>query len=98
AIDISVEDAIAAEAHWKLLHNTLTERDTLQQLLKDNKKQLEDSIERLTTTAKSLEAVKAKRDTSLNMLEKARLAAAEDVESLRVTLVPDEPCPVCGST
>lgn len=97
-IDASVEDTIAAEAHWKQLHNALTERDTLQQLLKDNKKQLEDNLEQLATTAKSLETIRAQRNTSLTMLEKARLAAAEDVESLRATLVPDEPCPVCGGT
>lgn len=98
AIDTSVEDTIAAEAHWRLLHNALTERDTLQQLLKDNKKQLEDSLEQLTATAKSLETTTTQRNTSLSILEKSRLAAAEDVESLRVTLVPNEPCPVCGST
>ncbi|MCE7056243.1 AAA family ATPase [Algoriphagus sp. AGSA1] len=97
-IDASVEDAIAAEAHWKLLYSAQTERDTLQQLLKDNKKQLEDNLNQLTATAKSLETTRAQRDTSLSMLEKARLAAAKDVESLRATLEPDEPCPVCGST
>lgn len=98
AIDASVEDTIAAEAYWKLLYSAQTERDTLQQLLKDNKKQLEDSLEQLTATAKSLETIRAQRNTSLTMLEKARLAAAEDVESLRANLLPDEPCPVCGST
>jgi len=98
AVDASVEDTIAAEAHWKLLYSAQTERDTLQQLLKDNKKQLENNLEQLATTAKSLETTRAQRNTSLSMLEKARLAAVEDVESLRANLVPDEPCPVCGST
>lgn len=37
------------------------------------------------------------RETSLRMLNKAQLATAENVESLRSQLVPGDPCPVCGS-
>ena len=32
------------------------------------------------------------------MLDKAKLATADNVESLRSQLIPEDPCPVCGST
>lgn len=35
--------------------------------------------------------------TILDLLERQRLARSERVEALRATLVPGEPCPVCGS-
>src|SRR5690606_10675875 len=39
----------------------------------------------------------AKKDTSAQLLQQARLAATENVEALRADLVQNEPCPVCGS-
>ncbi len=48
--------------------------------------------------------VRAERDAAeqalkvtLALLERQRLARSENVEALRATLVPGEPCPVCGS-
>jgi exonuclease SbcC len=52
----------------------------------------------LAQTVEQLVVVKAERDTSLRMLDKARLAAAENVESLRSQLKAGDPCPVCGNT
>lgn len=98
AIDLSIEDIIGAEAHWKLLFNSQKDLDALKQKLAGNKTELESKLQLLAQTVEQLVIVKTERDTSLLMLDKARLAAAEDVESLRSQLIPGDPCPVCGNT
>lgn len=98
AIDNSIEDMISAEAHWKILSHSKSELDTLKQKLADNKSELNDKSQSLAQASAQLVIAMAERDASLRMLHKARLAAAENVESLRSQLIPEEPCPVCGST
>lgn len=98
AIDISVEDIIGAEAHWKVLFNSQKDLDTIKQKLAGNKTELNSKAQLLAQTVEQLVIVKAERDTSHRMLDKARLVAAEDVESLRSQLIPGDPCPVCGNT
>ncbi len=98
SLDTSIEDLIAATAHWKLLFQAITEKDTLQKSLKKNKKALEQSTAQFVEAEKLLETRTSERAASLKMLEKAKLVAAESVERLRNQLEPKEPCPVCGST
>lgn len=98
AIDNSIEDMISAEAHWKILSHSKSELETLKQKLADNKSELNDKSQSLAQASAQLVIASAERDTSLRMLDKARLAAAENVKSLRSQLIPEEPCPVCGST
>ncbi|MBX2887469.1 MAG: AAA family ATPase [Ferruginibacter sp.] len=95
--DSRIEDMIVAEAHWKILSHGEADLDTLKQKLTDNKSELNDKSQALAQAAAQLVIATAERDASLRMLDKARLAAAENVESLRLQLVPEEPCPVCGS-
>ena len=52
----------------------------------------------LTKTIEQFVVFKTERDTSLFMFDKARLAATENVETLRLQLIPGDPCPVCGNT
>lgn len=96
--DACLADIIAAEAHWKLLYNAIKERERAEQWLENNYKQLNQYREALVSTEKLLEIKKAEKDIALKMFEKARLVATESVEQLRSRLVPEEPCPVCGST
>lgn len=98
AIDNSIEDMISAEAHWKILSHSKSELETLKQKFADNKRELSDKSQALERVSEQLVIATAERDTSLRMLDKARLAAAESVESLRSQLIPEDPCPVCGST
>ncbi len=98
AIDLSVEDIIGAEAHWKILFNSQKEQDTLKQKLAGNETELNNKVQLLAQTIEQLVIAKTERDTSLRMLDKARLAAAENVESLRSQLLAGDPCPVCGNT
>jgi len=97
AIDSSIEDMIAAEVHWKIVIHSEAEMDILKQMLSGNKSELNDKSRLLTQASEQLVIATASRDASLRMLHKARLAAAENVELLRSQLVPEEPCPVCGS-
>jgi len=96
--DRQVENTIQALAHWQLLYNALTELETL------NKKQLKDQADYQTKQqilhklAQQLPLDKAQKDTAYQLLQQARLASAENVETLREALIDDEPCPVCGST
>ncbi len=97
AIDHRIEDIIAAEAHWKILSNRVADLNTLKQKLDGNKSELNKNAQSLTQASEHLKNAATARETSLLMLNKARLAAAENVESLRSQLIPEEPCPVCGS-
>lgn len=97
SLDTSIEDLIAATAHWKLLSQAIFEKNKLQQSLKENREALEQSSAQLAETQKLLETTTAERAASSKMLEKAKLAAAESVDRLRNQLETDEPCPVCGS-
>lgn len=96
--DSRIEDMIVAEAHWKILSHSEADLDILKQKLVDNKSELNNKSQALAGVSEQLVIATAERDTSLRMLDRARLAAAEKVESLRSQLIPEEPCPVCGST
>ncbi len=97
-LDASVEDLVAAEAHWKLLYNVLKEKNDLQESLESNKRDLDQYTDNFKEAELLLGVKKSERDTSLKLLDKARLVATENVENLRKKLEPAEPCPVCGST
>jgi exonuclease SbcC len=98
AIDSHIADMIAAEAHWKILSHSEVDLNTLKQKLTANRSELNNKAQSLARTSEQLVVAAVERDASLRMLHKARLAAAENVESLRSQLIPEEPCPVCGST
>ncbi|GAA4309125.1 AAA family ATPase [Compostibacter hankyongensis] len=98
SLDHSIEDLVAAAAHWQLLAHAIAEKGTLLQSLKQTKEELAQNTAQLAATEKLLEATKSARSASLKMLEKARMAATESVTRLRHQLEPEAPCPVCGST
>eukprot|EP01136_Pigoraptor_vietnamica_P033631 Opistho-1_new@96697 len=95
--DRKVENTIQAQAQWQLLYNALTELEAL------NQKQLKDQSDyqtnqvNLQKLAQQLPLEKVQKDTAYQLLQQARLASAENVETLRNNLVDNEPCPVCGS-
>lgn len=97
-IDTAIEDIVPAVAQWKILFHTQTELRNVKQTLDHHKSELNTKTALLAKAADHLAIAKTERDTSLRMLDKARLAAAENVEFLRSQLTADEECPVCGST
>ncbi|MCV9926249.1 AAA family ATPase [Flavobacterium sp. LS1R49] len=96
--DRNVENTIKAQGNWQLLYNAITDLETL------NKKQVKDQSDYKTKEktlgelAQKLVVELAEKDTASQLLKHAQLASAENVETLRETLIDDEPCPVCGST
>ncbi len=96
-IDQQFQDLIGAEAHWKIVFSKLIDFNTLTQKCVVNKEDLSKKEALLKEAAQQLNDKQIQRDASLRMLDKARLASAENVESLRQQLVPGDACPVCGS-
>jgi exonuclease SbcC len=97
AIDSRIEDLVAAEAQWKIVSHSKADLNIIKQKLAEHKSELNNKTPLLGKASAQLVVAVAERDASLRMLDKARLAAAENVASLRSQLIPEEPCPVCGS-
>lgn len=93
-----VENLIKAQANWQLFNHAFNELESL------NRKQQQDITNEqtkqatLAALAKQLPTIRTQKDTAYQMLQQARSASAENVETLRAALVEEEPCPVCGST
>ncbi len=96
-IDGILENMIGAEAHWKILYSKLIDFKTLNQRIASTKAEVGIKKASLEEASELLSKMQIQQEISSRMLEKARLTATENVEMLRQTLVPDEPCPVCGS-
>lgn len=86
-----------AKAHWKIFYDLLLQNRKKENQLKKSIEYLEDVSKKLKEIQRVLPTLKTKKEVSENMLRKAQLAAAENVEVLRGSLVIGEPCPVCGS-
>lgn len=97
ANDGILEDMVQAEAHWKILYSKLNDFKLQTQKLVTNNGQLVKEDVLLKDAILQLNKMQVQLDTSLRILDKAKLAAAENVESLRLQLVAGDPCPVCGS-
>ncbi|MFV8334714.1 AAA family ATPase [Flavobacterium sp. RSP29] len=98
AIDYTVENAIKAQAHWSLLYNALIELDILKHKQVKDQSDYQTNQQTLQQLAQQQLLENAKKETASQLLQQARLASAENVESLRKGLTDSEPCPVCGST
>lgn len=93
-----IENAIKAQAHWQLFYHAYTELESLSRKQRQDVADDQSKQEVLATLTQQLPLIKVQKDTAYQMLQQARLASAENVETLRGTLINDEPCPVCGST
>lgn len=96
--DRQIEDTIKAQSHWQLFYNALTELEMLSQKQLKDQSEYQTKQETLQKLTFQLPVEKAQKDTAYQLLQQARLASAENVETLRDALVDDQPCPVCGST
>jgi len=96
-VDSKLEESITSQAHWSILYRTLNDFNSLNnKLLLDQKESATKDIQ-LTQTTQQLATALTIKETSEHFLKQARLAAAENVETLRSNLAEGEPCPVCGS-
>ena len=87
------------EAHndWNLLHNFKKEFEALREKQIANQADVNLKNQQLQDFKIRLNSAFISRETSEHLLQKARLAASENVEMLRAQLTDDVPCPVCGS-
>lgn len=97
ALEKAIEDLVNGAAHWTLQYSALKEVEEIKKGLVDDERNLNESQSQLETTHKLLDIAKVEYETSRKILERAKLAAAENVENLRGQLIDNEPCPVCGS-
>lgn len=95
--DVTVQQLTEAAAHWRLLYTAQQEQERIVGKLEAQQLDLAKQREQLLQTERDLEKARLQKETSQHMLERARLAATENVEKLRTQLIPNEPCPVCGS-
>lgn len=96
-IDESLENVIKAQANWKLFYNSMESLDALNQKQKRNEAESIKKEEALKQVRHRLITEEATKKASEKLLQQARLSASESVERLRVSLLDNEPCPVCGS-
>lgn len=93
-----VENTIKAQANWQLFYRSLTELEALSQQQIQDQSDYKIKLETFQKLAQQLLVENAEKETAAQLLQQARLASAENVETLRDALVDEEPCPVCGST
>jgi exonuclease SbcC len=96
-IDILFQNTLEAQAIWNSLHPLTAEFDFL--CKKQSKDQSDYMLknEQLLELEKALEHALLAKETSEQMVQKARLSVTEHVETLREQLIENEPCIVCGS-
>ena len=97
ALGLEVEDIRNAVIVWRQVYETLQAESTLMEKVTKSQKELTDNEAQLKAAAKALQAVTEQRKASASIVEKATLAASENVEALRAELVKGQACPVCGS-
>ncbi|MFV8354961.1 AAA family ATPase [Flavobacterium sp. XS1P32] len=96
--DRYVENTIKAQSNWQLFYNAITDLETLNQKQQKDQSDYKTKEKTLGELAQKLVVELAQKDTAAQLLKHARLASAENVETLRETLIDNQPCPVCGST
>lgn len=97
ATDIAVNTSLEAQAIWNVLHSITNNYAVLCNQQQNDQLEFSHKNQKLQALKVQLEHHFLAKETSGNMLQKARLSANENVESLRSKLVDNEPCMVCGS-
>lgn len=92
-----VTTALEAQLIWNSLHPLRTDFATLKNKQIIDEKNLVEKNTKLLALKMELQRDFLAKETAENLLQKARLSATENVETLRVKLIDDEPCMVCGS-
>ena len=95
--DNNLVDLNTAQGHWEILTDRITGFNNIAKRLKADQAAHADKLPQLEKATEALGILKTKKETSLQLLQKAQLSVTESVESLRGHLSEGEPCPVCGS-
>ena len=97
ADDLSVE-LTKAVGQWKNLYDSSLNLKQIETNLANLQQEKTEKETLLYAVTQELAAAKIAKDVSGKLLDKARLSATENVESLRNQLVAGDACIVCGST
>lgn len=84
-------------ARWKILFHQLQEHKKLEKQIAEATLTLKEKHAQLARHKELLPGLKAQKESAAELLRKAQLAVADNVESLRGSLTDGEACPVCGS-
>jgi exonuclease SbcC len=95
--ELNLQNILQATANWQTLFSLLNDFEALNIKQVKDQEDSKTKNETLKHLAERLVTENATKDTSTQLLQKARLAASENVEKLRTELIDNEPCPVCGS-
>ena len=86
-----------AQIKWQTLLKSEKEKVKTEQELKELHEQLPKTETELIQVQLLFTEATSERDTAEKLYNNARLASDKVVVNLRASLLPDEPCPVCGS-
>ena len=95
--DNNLADLITAQGHWQILADKITGINNSTNRLNADQAAHADKVPQLKKASEALGSFKTRKETSLDLLQKAKLSVSANVESLRGQLSQGEPCPVCGS-
>lgn len=95
--DNAINTSIEAQSIWNVLFSLSSTFEILSQQQKSDQTDFAQKNEKLLGIKIQLNQQFLAKETSANMFEKARLSASENIENLRLQLVDNEPCMVCGS-
>jgi len=96
--DQAIWQILEAQKYWQMLYALLCETEALCKKQTDDQAALETHTTQLEQLQQELSHAKTAKEATAKMLATAKLAMAENVETLRTQLADNEPCPVCGST
>ncbi len=95
--DSLLNTTLEAQSLWTILYNLTVDYETLVQKKEKDVVSILQKKEQLQHLKIKLERDLITKESSEKVVQKARLSATESVEHLRLQLVDNEPCPVCGS-
>lgn len=94
---LRLEQLRQAESIWQTLTQLNAAYDSHHEKLRQSAGQRQRNTEQLQTLREQLPALIAAHEQTVKMLDLAKLACSEHVETLRARLREDCECPVCGS-
>ena len=96
-VDQSLTAAIEANLLWNDFYTLKKDFESLLKKQVNNQDDFELKNKQFLQLKIALQNAFITKETSEELLQKARLSASENVELLRANLLDGEPCPVCGS-
>ncbi|MDR3714767.1 MAG: AAA family ATPase [Puia sp.] len=98
AVDTILVELSDALSLWERFYSVQQEMERKSVKLGELELALDAGGKELANAERELEKAGLQEDVARKSLQKMQLAASGDVEAMRVQLIEDEPCPVCGST